>query len=170
MIQIYTGNGKGKTTAAMGLALRAIGHGMTVCIVQFFKNKKYYGEQKIFSKIKNLEFCSFAQKHPRMHKNVKIRDTKNDCGRALKKIKSIIRSGKCDVLILDELNVAARDRFISIKELLKILKNKTGNMEIVITGRGAPPQLMEIADIISEIKAVKHPYEKGIKYRKGIEF
>jgi len=170
MIQIYTGNGKGKTTAAIGLALRALGHGMNVCIVQFFKIKNYYGEQKNFKKFKNLKFYSFAQKHPHFYKNIKTKDIKNECEKAVLIISRIIKEKKCDLLILDELNIAIRDGYIDVEKIVDLLKNKPKKMEVIITGRSANIKILKLADLITNMLLVKHPYYKGIKSRKGIDY
>jgi len=170
MIQVYTGNGKGKTTAAMGSALRALGHGMNVCIIQFFKVKNYYGEQRIFKKFKNLKFYSFAKKHPHFYKNIKTNDIKNECRKAILRISGIIKEKKCDLLILDELNIAIRDKYIDIEKIVRLLKNKPKKMEVIITGRAAHKKIFKLADLITNMQPVKHPYYNGIKSRKGIDY
>jgi len=170
LIQIYTGNGKGKTTAAMGSALRALGHGMNVCIIQFFKVKNYYGEQKIFKKFKNLVFYSFAQKHPHFYKNIKTKDIKNECEKAVLLIKKIIKEKKCDLLILDELNIAIRDRYVDVGKIVQLLKSTPKKMEIIITGRAAHKKILKLADLITDMQLVKHPYYNSIKSRKGIDY
>lgn len=170
MIQIYTGNGKGKTTAAIGLAIRALGHNKNVSIIQFFKDKKFYGEQKVLKHLKNLKIYSFASKHPHFYKNIKIEDIKNECEKALEKIAKIIKEKKCDLLILDELNIAIRDKYIDVEKIVRLLKNKPKKMEIVITGRNAHKKILKLADLITDMRLVKHPYYTGIKSRKGIEY
>lgn len=170
LIQIYTGNGKGKTTAAMGLALRALGHKMNVCIIQFFKIKGYYGEQKNFKKFKNLKFYHFAQKHPHFYKNIKTKNIKNECEKAVPVISGILKDKKCDLLILDELNIAIRDGYIDVEKIIRLLKNKPKKMEVVITGRNAHRKILKLADLVTDMRIVKHPYYTGIKSRKGIDY
>ncbi|MFH0947522.1 MAG: cob(I)yrinic acid a,c-diamide adenosyltransferase [Elusimicrobiota bacterium] len=172
LIQIYTGNGKGKTTAAMGLALRVLGHKMNVCIVQFFKNKNYYGEQKIFKKLENLKFYSFAQKHPHFYPDcgIKTNDIIKEVEKAVVLTEKILKEKKYDLLILDELNIVIRDRFVDIDKIVKLLKEAPKEMEIVITGRDAHKKILELADLITEMRLVKHPYRKGAKTRKGIDY
>lgn len=170
MIQVYTGNGKGKTTAAMGSALRALGHKMNVCIIQFFKIKNYYGEQKKIKKFKNLKFYPFAQKHPRFYKNIRTKDIKNECEKAVRLIAGIIKEKKCDMLILDELNVAIRDGYIEVEKIVGMLKNRPDKMEVIITGRYADKKILKLADLITDMRIVKHPYYTGIKSRKGIDY
>ncbi|MDO8735386.1 MAG: cob(I)yrinic acid a,c-diamide adenosyltransferase [Elusimicrobiota bacterium] len=170
MIQIYTGNGKGKTTAAVGLGIRALGHKMNVCIIQFFKGKNFYGEQKILSKLKKIKLYSFAPKHPYCYKNAEIEKIKTDCKNALNLIEKIFKEKKYDLLILDELNIAIRDKFIDVEKIAKLLKNRPEKMEIIITGRGAHKKILKYADLITNMRLIKHPYYKGIKSRKGIEY
>jgi len=154
----------------MGSALRALGHKMNVCIIQFFKIKNYYGEQKKFKKFKNLKFYSFAQKHPHFYKNIKPKNIKNECEKAVLIISRIIKEKKCDLLILDELNIAVRDRYIDVEKIVHLLKNKPKKIEIIITGRDAHKKILELADLITDMRIVKHPYYMGIKSRKGIDY
>lgn len=170
MIQVYTGNGKGKTTAAVGLAIRAIGHKLNVCIIQFFKDKNFYGEQRILSKLKKIKLYSFAPKHPYCYKNAETEKIRTDCKKALNLIKKILKEKKYDLLILDELNVAVRDKFIDVDKIAGLLKNKPEKPEIIITGRGAHKKILKYADLITDMRLVKHPYYKDVKARKGIEY
>ncbi|OGS34959.1 MAG: hypothetical protein A2474_08715 [Elusimicrobia bacterium RIFOXYC2_FULL_34_12] len=170
MLQVYTGNGKGKTTSAIGLVMRALGHNMKVFIIQFFKDKNFYGEQNILRKLKNVKIFSFAPKHPCFYKNVKIRLVESECKKAVDLIEKVFKERKCDLLVLDEFNNAICGKFMDIKKIVCLLKNRPKNMEVIITGRNAPKQLLKIADLVSEIKEIKHPYKKGVKCRKGIEY
>ncbi|MFH1540924.1 MAG: cob(I)yrinic acid a,c-diamide adenosyltransferase [Elusimicrobiota bacterium] len=172
MIQIYTGNGKGKTTAAMGLVLRALGHEMKICIVQFFKNQNFYGEQKILKKFKNLKFYSFIKKHPHLYpaSEIKIKDIKKECEKAVVLIEKIMKEKKYDLLILDELNIVIRDKFIELSKIVKLLKEAPKEMEIVMTGRDANKKILKLADLITDMHIIKHPYYDGIKSRKGIDY
>ncbi|MDD5687603.1 MAG: cob(I)yrinic acid a,c-diamide adenosyltransferase [Elusimicrobia bacterium] len=170
MIQVYTGNGKGKTTAAIGLSIRTLGHGMKVCIIQFFKDKNFYGEQNVLSKLKKINFYSFAQKHPCFYKNIKIKDIKNECSEITGLIEKIFKENKYDLLILDELNVVIHDGFVDVEKIVNLLKKRPKTMEIVITGRSAHKKILKLADLVTDMRLVKHPYYKGIKSRKGIEF
>ncbi|OGS43838.1 MAG: hypothetical protein A2539_06205 [Elusimicrobia bacterium RIFOXYD2_FULL_34_15] len=170
MIEIYTGNGKGKTTCAVGLVIRALGHGMKVCLVQFFKDKAYYGEQNILKKQKNLKMYSFTPKHPCFYKNVKQEFVKSECEKAVELIEKIFKEKSYNLLVLDEFNIALCGKFIDIKKIISLLEKRPKSMEVVITGRNAPKGLIKIADLVSEIKEIKHPYRKGVKCRKGIEY
>ena len=165
-IQVYTGNGKGKTTAAFGLALRASGAGLKVYIGQFCKGREY-SELKAFKNIPNVTLKQFGTPEFIMGK-----PSKKDYERAKKgfeEVKRIIQSDKYDVVILDEANIAISLGLISVDELLKVIKDRPKNIEIVITGRNAPEKLLEAADLVTEMKEIKHYYKKGVHAREGIE-
>lgn len=171
LIEIYTGDGKGKTTAAVGLAIRAIGHNLKVCYIYFHKDpeKWKYGEIKVLKKL-GIDIFGFAKKHPHFYKNVSKMSMRKECLKGLEFIKKIYNENKYDILILDEINISIRDGFLDEKEVVEILNTKPTNLEIVLTGRGAPNKIIEKADLVSEIKEIKHPYKVGIKRRKGIEY
>lgn len=167
MIQVYTGNGKGKTTAALGLALRAAGAGLKVYIGQFVKGKNY-SELSVLRKIKNIKLEQFGRSC-----FVKEAPNQKDIALAKKgfeKIKKIISKRIYDMVILDEINIALKLRLISLKEVFSLIKNIPENLELVLTGRYAHPKILKIADLVSEIKEIKHYYKKGIKARRGIEY
>jgi cob(I)alamin adenosyltransferase len=171
MLHVYTGNGKGKTTAAIGQIVRAAGRGKKVCLVQLFKGEKFYGEQKILQKLKNVDFFSFAPKHPLCFPAVKKETAAAQCARALVKVKDIFSAPcKYDVVVLEEFNIAVRDGYISIYDLLNVLDGNTSKCDVVVTGRAAHKKLIGKADLVTEMKLVKHYFYKGIKARKGIEF
>lgn len=167
MIQVYTGNGKGKTTAALGLALRASGAGLKVYIAQFAKGRTY-SELVALKKIKNIEVEQFGRRC-----FIKAKPDKQDIKLAcagLEKIKKLILNNEYRLIILDEINIALKFKLISLWEVLAILKNASANTEIVLTGRYACPEILKIADLVSEIKDKKHYYNKGVMARRGIEF
>jgi cob(I)alamin adenosyltransferase len=166
-IQIYTGNGKGKTTAALGLALRAAGAGKKVYFGQFLKGQKY-SELNALKRFKDLILVeqfgkkSFIIKEPQ----------KNDIGQAkyaFKRIFRIVNEGQFDVVILDEINCAMKMKLIKISEVLKMLMNKPEYVEIILTGRNAPKEIIRIADLVTEMKEIKHYFREGIIARPGIE-
>jgi cob(I)alamin adenosyltransferase len=168
-IQIYTGNGKGKTTAALGLSLRAAGHGLKTIIVQFMKGR-HYGELDSVKMLNGLitieqfghpEFCRLTD--PPDAADVKRAQA------ALKRIREIISAKACDVLIIDEGMTAVMFNLIKESDLLELVNDKPPGMELVLTGRGATPALVEVADLVSEMKDIKHYYNKGVQARKGIE-
>ena len=171
LIQVYTGDGKGKTTAAVGLACRARGHSLRVCYIYFHKDpqKWGYGELEILKNL-GVDVFGFAQKHPYFYKEMTQDEVRRDCLEGLKFIKKIYQEKKYDILILDEINVSLRDGFLKEEEILEILDLKPENLELVLTGRGASRKIIEKADLVSQIKKIKHPYDRGIKRRKGIEY
>ena len=166
MIQVYTGNGKGKTTAAFGLALRAAGAGLKVYIGQFIK-KGDYCEVKALKMIRNIK----AEQYGR---GCFIRKTplQKDIDLALKgfnKLKNIIRSKAYDVVILDEVNIAINLGLLKAEDVVSLIKSAPRKMELILTGRYAHPKIIAAADLVSEVKEIKHYYRKGIKSRIGIE-
>jgi cob(I)alamin adenosyltransferase len=167
LIQVYTGDGKGKTTAALGLALRAAGAGLRVYIGQFVKGKTY-NEIKALKKFKNIEVEQFG----RSCFIRKIPDRKDiiSAKRGMKKIKKVIKKGIYDLVILDEINIALRLGLLAPRMVISLVRKVPPNTELVLTGRYAHPGILKVADLVSEIKEVKHYYKKGIKARRGIEF
>ncbi|MDD5465117.1 MAG: cob(I)yrinic acid a,c-diamide adenosyltransferase [Candidatus Omnitrophica bacterium] len=166
MIQVYTGNGKGKTTAAMGLALRAAGAGFNVYICQFAKGH-LCSEHKALKKLKNIKVEQFGRDCFVRRKPVQADIILAHQG--LEKAKKIIACKKYRLVILDEINIALKLRLVSIKEVLDLIKHTPKNMELVLTGRDAPARITKVADLVSDIKDLKHYYLKGIKARRGIE-
>ena len=168
MIQIYTGNGKGKTTAAIGLAIRAAGSGMKIFFGQFVKGMAYH-EVKIFSEQmpqidhQLLGRNCFIDKDPQPED---YQAAKN----GLKEVKKVIASGKYSLIVLDELNIALYYQLISVEEVIRLIDELPPEIELVITGRYAPQKLIDKADLVTEMKEIKHYYTKDIKARKGIEF
>lgn len=171
LIQVYTGNGKGKTTSAVGLAVRARGHNLNVCYIYFHKDPKRwgYGEHKILKKL-GIDVFEFAKEHPHFYKKIDKNYMRKECLKGLGFIKKIYKENKYDILILDEINISLRDEFLKEEEVLEILRTKPENLELVLTGRNAHKKIIEKADLVSEIKKIKHPYDSGIYGRKGIEF
>jgi len=173
LIQIYTGDGRGKTTAALGLALRAIGAGKKVAMVQFMK-KGIYSEHRAIEKYRlPILIESFGIGY---YKIMNDKHTKAEHQRAaqkaLNRAKELIKKGKYDIIILDEINVAVGFGLVDVNELISILTaNGAGRKsEIILTGRRAHPRLKKLADLVTEMKNVKHPFDKGIIARKGIEY
>jgi cob(I)alamin adenosyltransferase len=166
MIQVYTGNGKGKTTAALGLALRANGAGLRVYIGQFIKNGNYC-ELKALRRIKGIRTEQFGRGC--FIKKSPSQADRELAARGFARIKEIIRKGDFDVIILDEVNVALKLGLIDLKDFLKLLKNAPEGPELILTGRYAHPKVIRLADLVSEVKEVKHYFRKGTKSRIGIE-
>lgn len=167
LTEVYTGDGKGKTTAALGLALRAIGHGYKVLVVQFLKGKKDYGEILASKKIKNLEIYQFGREEEvnlMKPEKIDIELARKGFDFAMEKI----FSGEYDVVILDEINLAITFSLIPLHEVLNLIAKKPKSVELVLTGRFCPKKIIDVADLVSEVKEIKHPYRKGILSRKGI--
>jgi cob(I)alamin adenosyltransferase len=167
-IQVYTGNGKGKTTAAFGLAMRAVGASMKVFIAQFVKGKMY-SEIRTSQQylpaivIKQYGLGCFIEKVP----------TKKDilaARKGLEEVKQIISKEEYDLVILDEVFIALFYQLFSVQELIKMIKTKPAKLELVLTGRYAPKEIIEIADLVTEMKEIKHYYNQGIEAREGIEY
>jgi len=171
LIQVYTGNGKGKTTAAVGLACRARGQGLKVCYIYFHKDPERwgYGELKVLEKL-GITVKGFAKKHPHFNKKVTPKDVRKECLGGLKFVKKVYEDKEYDILILDEINISLRDGFLKEGEILDILNSKPEKLELILTGRGATEKIIKKADLVSEIKKIKHPYDIGIKGKKGIEY
>jgi cob(I)alamin adenosyltransferase len=169
LIQVYTGNGKGKTSAAFGLALRAIGNGLKVFVIQFIKGGFDYGELQTVKFLPNLELRAFGRgkfvsKIPPDKEDVKL------AREGFELAKKVIESGDFDIVILDEINVAMHLKLIGVNEVLDLIRNKPQRVELVLTGRNAPPAVVEIADLVTEMREVKHPFALGAHPRKGIEY
>lgn len=167
MIQVYTGNGKGKTTAAFGLALRAAGAGLNVYIGQFAKGRCYH-EIKALKKINKIKIEQFGRSCFIKKSPKKIDQQMALAG--LKRLNEIIGKKRYQMIILDEINIAVKLNLIPLGDLLKLIKDTPKNIELVFTGRYAHPQIIKLADLVSEVKEKKHYYTKGIKARRGIEF
>ncbi|MCJ7666108.1 MAG: cob(I)yrinic acid a,c-diamide adenosyltransferase [Actinobacteria bacterium] len=173
LIIINTGRGKGKTTAALGLALRAAGHGQKVLILQFIKGKWRTGEAKILDRLKpEIEMEQLGKGFIKIvdgRLRITARDRKN-AEQSFQYTKEKVNSGKYDMIILDEINNIVSYGLLDVREVIKLVKEKPEKLCMVLTGRGAPDQLIDIADTVSEIKEIKHAYSRGIKAKKGIEY
>jgi cob(I)alamin adenosyltransferase len=167
-IQVYTGNGKGKTTAAFGLALRAVGAGKKVFFAQFIKGRTYSEIEAVKKFVPDITIKQYG-----LGCFIVEKPTEADIQAARKGLSEVadnLKSEKYDMVVLDEANIALYYQLFSIDEFLDVLKNKNLETEVVVTGRYAPPELIEMADLVTEMKEVKHYYNKGIEARKGIEF
>ena len=169
LVQIFTGNGKGKTTAALGTVIRALGHGRRVYLVYFMKGDYPYGERRILSKLPDVTMVSFGQKGFVDPANIKPEE-KEQARLALAAAREAMLSGNYDLIVLDEVNIAAAWKLIEPNEVVKLISDKPLNVELILTGRGADAELIERADLVTEMVKIKHPYDKGIKARKGIDY
>lgn len=172
LVQVYTGKGKGKTTAAMGLVLRALGHGMGVCIFQFLKKQEGSGEIEALKRFANVKIFHARGVCPllRPPTDQEHEQSKEELECAFTESRKIIESAKYDIVILDEINVAMSKGFINPEAVLELVRKKPENVEVILTGRGAPEEILEAADIVTRMEEVKHPYCKGEKPRKGIDY
>jgi cob(I)alamin adenosyltransferase len=169
LVQVYTGNGKGKTSAAFGLALRAIGRGLRVYIVQFIKGGFDYGELHIIDKLPGLKLEAFGRgKFVTENKPDKI--DVDLAEEALATAEKVIKSGEYDIVILDEVNVALSLKLIRTEKVLDLIRKKPAQIELILTGRNAPREIIQAADLVTEMIEVKHPYAMGFHARKGIEY
>lgn len=169
LVQVYTGDGKGKTSAAFGLALRAIGRDLKVYMIQFIKGGFDYGELYVVKDLPNLELKAFGRGKFVAEGPLEERDVELARG-AFELAKETVKGGKYDVVILDEINVAVHLGLIGVEEVVDLILSKPEHVELVLTGRHAPSKIIEIADLVTEMKEIKHPYEKGIPPRRGVEF
>lgn len=171
-IQIYTGDGNGKTTASLGLALRALGHGWKVLVIQFTKGDSgtTYGEIASAGKfLKNLEVHQFGMDRVVYKHNVCMEDYK-EAKKGWELAKQAIQSGEYQLVILDELNICVAMNMIKVSEVKDVLLNKPESLEIVLTGRYAHPELVALAHLVTEMKPIKHYFDMGVMARQGIEY
>ncbi|MFQ6127424.1 MAG: cob(I)yrinic acid a,c-diamide adenosyltransferase [Thermoplasmata archaeon] len=169
LIQVYTGTGKGKTTASLGLAMRACGHGLKVYMIQFMKGKIDYGELRAAEKIEGLTIEQFGRPEFVDKDNPAEEDVKL-ARKALQKSKEVILSGEYDIVILDEINVAIEWNLVELGDVIDLLNRKPKNVEIILTGRYARKEIIDMADLVSEIREVKHPFKRGMHSRLGVDF
>ena len=172
LVIVYTGKGKGKTTAALGIALRAIGHNYKICMIQFIKGSWHYGEMTSSKRLEpEFELIAVGKgfvgiiddKSPREEHERVAQD-------ALSLSREKIRSEKYDIIILDEINYAINLGLIKLEDVLDLIKKKPTKLNIVLTGNHVKNEIIEIADLVTEMKEIKHPFKSGIKAKKGIDF
>ena len=169
-VQVYTGDGKGKTTAALGLAFRAVGHGMKVFIIQFMKGSIFYGELKTAQMLS--PYVTIVQMGREEFVNRENPDPEDIrlAQEGIKLAKEIMQKNEHDILILDEINVALDFGLVSLEQVLDLIHNKPKDMELVLTGRYAHPEVVKEADLVTEMVEIRHYYaEKGVDARDGIE-
>lgn len=173
LVIVHTGDGKGKTTAALGLALRAWGSGLRVLILQFIKGGQRYGELDAIKALKNVRDtievrqCGLGfTRRDESRKAEHIAAAKE----AVREAEREIVSGAWDLIILDEINYAVKFGLLETEDVLRLVNEKPQDLHLVLTGRDAQPEIVEAADLVTEMKLVKHPFERGIKAQKGIEF
>lgn len=172
LIIVYTGGGKGKTTAALGMALRAVGYNHKICLIQFIKGSWPYGEMESVKRLEpELEliisgkgFVGIIDDKSPKEEHAKI------AKQALQISKEKVQSGAYNIVILDEVNYAINLGLIDVKDVLELIKSKPENLNLVLTGNHAKQEIIDLADLVTEMKEIKHPYKSGIKAKKGIDF
>lgn len=169
LIQVYTGEGKGKTTAAFGQALRAAGQGLKVFIVQFLKGGRESGERIALKDHRLIHIEAFGRAGW-IDRDRPEPEDKEMAQQGLSRALAVMEEGKVDLLILDEVNVAIAYGLLPLPEVLDLLNRKPRSLELILTGREAHPRILERADLVTEMHEVKHPAQKGIKARRGIEY
>lgn len=175
LILVNTGNGKGKTTAALGVVLRAVGQGLKVLILQFIKSGHGYGELEGLKKLGNaVTIKSMGKGFIYYNRDkvtvVELEKHKVAAQEAWKTLVEEVNSDKWDLIVMDEINNAINYELIDVNSVVQMLKHKPERLHVILTGRYAKPEIIDIADTVTEMKVVKHAYEKGIKAAKGIEF
>jgi cob(I)alamin adenosyltransferase len=168
-VQVYTGDGKGKTTAALGLALRAVGHGLSVYMLQFMKGSSNYGELTSAAKLRGFIIEQSGRDEFVDKKNPAQVDI-DLAAQGLEKARAAVAGGDYDIVILDEINVAVDFGLISIEDVLSLIETRPPHVELVLTGRSAHPNVVRAADLVSEVLNIKHHYDAGVEAREGIEF
>jgi ATP:corrinoid adenosyltransferase len=172
MIQIYTGDGKGKSTAAIGQGIRAAGNGLNVVMIQFLKSNET-GELKILGNlVENFKVIRMESKKDFVWNLDKeqIEELKNEINNEYNYAIELLKNDKCDVLILDEILGVLKNGFLSENDIINLFENKMNETEIIITGRNAPQSIIERADLVTEMVEVKHYFSRGVSARKGIEY
>ena len=170
LVQVFTGAGKGKTTAALGTVLRAAGQGLKVFVVFFIKGDYAYGEYATLPKLPNVETAAFGLRQF-IYQNDKVNpEEKEQAKAALAKAREVMLSKRYDIVVLDEINMAVYFKLIEPEDVIQLIKDKPENVELILTGRNADEKVIAMADLVTEMVKIKHPYDKGINARKGIEY
>lgn len=168
LVYVFTGNGEGKTTAALGMGLRAVGHGKSVVIVQFMKGRKYVGEYQVQNMLKNYEVYQFGKEQFVDLENPDKRDFEL-ANEGLEFAKQAIKK-RPDVLILDEINIVVDTGLLKVKDVLDIIRDVPKDMVLILTGRNAPKAIIKVADVVSYVKNVKHPFDYGVFAKKTQQY
>lgn len=169
LVQVYTGDGKGKTTAALGLAFRASGRGLKVMMIQFLKPDAGYGEHMAAENLPNFTILPMGAKHLCSNPSTREEDIRLT-EEALAKADEVLSSGEYDLVILDEINNSLRFELVTPQKVIEVLDRRSPKTEVVLTGRRAPQEIIDYADLVTEMRMIKHPFDKGINARRGIEY
>jgi|TARA_B110001454_G_scaffold61666_1_gene60093 cob(I)alamin adenosyltransferase len=169
---VYTGKGKGKTTAALGIALRASGYKKKICMIQFIKGSWHYGEMDSSKKLEpEFEMITVGKGFVGIIDDISPKEDHKEIAReAIRVSNEKIQSGNYDIVILDEINYAVNLDLISVDDVLELIKSKPRGMDLVLTGNYAKNEVIDMADLVTEMREIKHPFQKGIKAKKGIDF
>lgn len=171
LVLVFTGNGKGKTTAALGTALRAVGYGHRVAIIQFIKGTWHYGELDAIARIPEIELQrSGAGFYKIMGDQLPEETHRNAAREGIALAREKIRSGRYQVVILDEINNAVHTGLLEVEDVLGLIDDKPEGIDLILTGRDAAPDVVERADLVTEMREIKHPFQKGILAKKGIDY
>src|SRR5262249_50909731 len=169
LIIVHTGTGKGKTSAALGMVFRALGHGMRVGVVQFTKGAIETGEAAFAKQMEErIDFYTLGEGYT-WETQDRARDTAV-AGKAWAQARALIEDPRYQIVVLDELNIALKYGYVPLDEVLEVLRRKREDLHVIVTGRNAKDELIELADLVTEMKLIKHPYKSGIKAQKGIEY
>jgi cob(I)alamin adenosyltransferase len=168
-VQVYTGCGKGKTTASLGQALRACGHGLRVMMIQFMKGSKDYGEVGMSEKVPGFTLIqsglpTFVEKGNPSEEDLRL------AREGMELARKAVEEAACDILILDEVNVALDYGLVPLREVIGLIEKRPPQMELILTGRYAPREILDMADLVTEMKEIKHHYADGLEMREGIEY
>jgi cob(I)alamin adenosyltransferase len=169
LVQIFTGEGKGKTSAALGVVIRALGSGLKVFIAVFMKGNYPYSEWDFLTKQPNVKIARFGFRTFTDPANIKAEEIEQ-AKKALATAREAVLSGDYDLVVLDEVNLAAAWKLVELEEVLRLIQDKPDNVELILTGRQADAKLVQIADLVTECLKIKHPFDKGIKARRGIDY
>jgi cob(I)alamin adenosyltransferase len=171
LVHVYTGAGKGKTTAALGVALRALGWGIRVCVVQFIKGYAEIGEARFANGLGDrLVLRQFAVDTTRQIDEAKLWERREAAAAAMEFAEEVVSGGQYGLVILDEINNALHYGLIDTDRVLALIANKPAHVELILTGRNAPKPIIDAADYVTEMELVKHPFQKGVRARKGIDY
>jgi len=169
LVEIFTGDGRGKTSAALGIVLRALGHDFRVCIIHFMKGNYPYGEQETLARLSGVTVRPFGRLSFVDPKNVEQED-KDEAKKALDAAREAMLSGDYDLVVLDEVNVASGWGLVGLDEVIRLVEDRPEGVELILTGRHADRRLMKIADLVTEMVAIKHPFDEGIEARPGLDY
>jgi len=172
LVIVYTGKGKGKTTAALGMALRAVGYNFKICMIQFIKGSWHYGELDSLKRLEpEFELIVAGKGFVGIIDDTSPKEEhQKNAQKALQISREKIQSKKYNIVILDEVNYAVNLDLIKMEDILDIIKSKPKDLNLVLTGNYAKPEIIEVADLVTEMKEIKHPFKSGIKAKKGIDF